>query len=147
MFCLFACIFGGNTMPHIKLSECAHSYSPNQLVQIDGKIWTFISNQSNGKYWMYSYEKRAGKFITTFGLFHLSAIGDFIQFPFGDGVDKIETTHDHSPDILENHLNVKLRNGKWITIKFGYRFPNNETETGTDNTLIYDFNTSIKKIK
>ena len=33
-------------------SERAHSYLPNQFVQILRKIWTFI----RGNYWMYSYE-------------------------------------------------------------------------------------------
>lgn len=37
MICLFACFIGGKSKYHKKLSECAHSYSPNQHVKINGK--------------------------------------------------------------------------------------------------------------
>lgn len=117
MICLFACFIGGKSKYHKKLSECAHSYSPNQHVKINGKKWTFIRYQSNGNCWMYSYEKCAGKFITTFGLFHLNAMGEFIQLSFADRVDKIETAHDHAPEICENYVQVLLENKKRVDVR------------------------------
>lgn len=34
-------------------------------------------------------------FITTFGLFSMNEMGDFVQLSFSDGVDKIETAYNH----------------------------------------------------
>lgn len=150
MFCFIACFVGGNPMPHKKLSECSrsHSYSPNQLIKIDGKIWTFIRYLSNGKCLMYSYEKCAGKFITRFGLFHLNVMGDFIQFPFADGVDKIETAHDHAPKICENRVEVRLTNERRIDVCVRDEFV---LQAGKykhlGQSLYYDNHCSINQIK
>ena len=138
MFFLFACFIGKNSYtnhPHKRLDELSHRYSPREHVKINEKTWTFIQYTSNGNCWMYSYEKYAGKFITTFGLFHLNTIGDFLQLSFQDGVDKIETTHDHEPEICGNIFQVKLRNGKRIDVYLNYL-----------NSLVYDNNCSIAQI-
>ena len=105
------------------------------MVKIDGKIWTFISHLTRGNCWLYSHEKIAEKFITTFGLFHLNQNGDFIQLSFVDGIDKIETAHDHEPTICGNYVDVKLRNGKSIDVYLNYL-----------NSLVYDNNCSIAQI-
>jgi hypothetical protein len=135
MLCLLACFIGRNSETHINLDELLHRYSPNQLIQINRKIWTVIQHKSGGNYWMYSYEKCAEKFITTFGLFHLNAMGDFIQLSFADGIDKIETTHDHSPKISGKCIEVKLRNEKRIDVFL------------SGNSLFYDNYCSIREIK
>jgi hypothetical protein len=122
MFCLIACFIGGNPMPHKKLIECSHSYSQNQLVQIHGIIWTVICSTLDRKIWMYYSKKSAEKFITTFSLFHLDSNGDFIQLHFANGVDKIETTHDHEPEICGNIVQVRLSNGKQIDVYLGDDF-------------------------
>ena len=135
MFCLFACFIGENSKNHERLNELSHRYSPNQFIKINGKIWTLIQHKSNGNCWMYSYEKCAGKFITTFGLFHLNAMGDFIQLSFADGIDKIETTHDHAPTVCGKCVEVKLSNEKRIDVFL------------SGNSLFYDNYCSIRKIK
>ena len=112
--CLLACIF--EKKPHKKLSESTQLYSPHDLVKIDGKIWTFIRYLANGNCLLYYHENLDGKFITTFGLFHLNANGDFIQLPFANGVDKIETAHDHAPEICENRVEVRLTNNRRIDV-------------------------------
>ena len=117
MFFLFACFIGGNSKNHTLITEFSHRYSPKQIVKINGKIWTFCRYLPNGKFLVYSYEKCAEKFITTFGLFHLNATGDFIQLSFTDGIDKIETAHDHAPEICDNYIQVRLRNKKLIDIE------------------------------
>lgn len=134
MFCLFACFIGGNSKNHECLDELSHRYSPNQFIKINGKIWTLIQHKSNGNCWMYSYEKCAGKFITTFGLFHLNAMGDFIQLSFADGVDKIETAHDHAPEICENYVQNRLNNEKRVDVYL------------SQNSLFYDNYCSITQI-
>jgi len=131
--CLFACMF--EKKPHEKLSESTHLYSPNDLVKIDGKIWTFIRYLANGNCLLYYHENLDGKFITTFGLFHLNANGDFIQLPFANGVNKIETEHDHAPEICENYVQVQLFNGKRISLYM------------KRNSLVYDNGCSISIIK
>ena len=135
MLFLLVCFIGRNSKTHINLDELSHRYSPNELIQINRKIWTVIQHKSGGNYWMYSYEKCAEKFITTFGLFHLNAMGDFIQLSFADGIDKIETTHDHSPKISGNCVEVKLRNEKCTDIFL------------SRNSLFYDNYCSIREIK
>lgn len=135
MLCLLACFIGGKSDSHKDLNELLHRYSPNQFIKINGKIWTLIQQKSNGNCWMYSYEKCAGKFITTFGLFHLNAMGDFIQLSFADGVHKIETEHDHEPEISGKCVDIKLRNGKHIDVYM------------SGNSLFYDNFCSITQIK
>lgn len=135
MLCLFACFIGETSKNHKHFDELLHRYSPNQLILINRKIWTMIQHKSDGNYWMYSYEKCSGKFITTFGLFHLNAMGDFIQLSFANGIDKIETTHDHSPEISEKCVKVKLRNKKRIDVFL------------RGKSLFYDNNCSISKIE
>ncbi len=139
MFCLFGCFIGNksytNHDSHKRFDESSHRYSPREHVQINGKTWTFIQYTSNGNCWMYSYEKYAGKFITTFSIFHLNSIGDFLQLSFSDCVDKIETTHDHEPEICGNFFQVKLGNEKQIDIYLNYL-----------NSLVYDNNCSIAQI-
>lgn len=135
MLCLLACFIGRNSETHINLDELLHRYSPNQLIQINRKIWTVIQHKSNGNCWMYSYEKCAGKFITTFGIFHLNEMGDFIQLSFADGDHKIETAHDHAPEIRGNYVDAKLRNGKHIDVYL------------SQNSLFYDNYCSITQIK
>lgn len=117
MFCLIACFIGEKLQNGTKITELSHRYSSNQLVKINGKIWTFCRYLPNGKFLVYSYEKCAGKFITTFGLFHLNATGDFIQLSFADGIDKIETAHDHAPEICDDYVQVQLKNGKWVDVE------------------------------
>jgi len=131
MFCLFTCFIGVNSKNHELLNELSHRYSPNQHVKIDGKIWTFCWYLDE-KCLMYSYEKCAGKFITTFGLFHLNEMGDFIQLSFADGDHKIETAHDHAPEICGNYVDIKLRNGKHIVVYL------------SQNSLFYDNNCIYK---
>ena len=75
-------------------------------------------------------------FITIFGLFSMNEMGDFVKLPFSDGVDKIETAHDHTPEIFESHLVIKLSNGKYTDV---YLVRN--------STMIYDMDCSISKIK
>jgi hypothetical protein len=135
MLCFIACFVGGNSNTHKCFDESSFRYSSGQTVKIDGKIWIFISYLSNGNCWLYSYEKIAKKFITTFGFFHLNQNEDFIQLRFGDGVDKIETAHDHSPEIIGNTFQVKLRNGKSIDVYLNYL-----------NSVVYDNNCSIAQI-
>ena len=135
MFCLFACFIGKKSTLHTRLDEASHRYSPNELIQINGKDWIFIRYQSNGNCWMYSYEKCVEKFITTFGLFHLNTNGDFIQLSFADGIDKIETTHDHAPTVCGKCVEVKLSNEKRIDVFL------------SGNSLFYDNYCSIRKIK
>ena len=84
---------------------------------------------------MYSHKKCTAKFITTFGLFHLNTMGDFIQLSFADGIDKIETAHDHAPEISGNYVDVKLSNGKHIDVYL------------SRNSLFYDNDCSINQIK
>ena len=79
-------------------------------------------------------------FITTFGLFSINEMGDFIKLPFGNGVDKIETAHDHSPEIFENHLEIKLSNGKYTDVDLVC----NSKEI---YWMFYDVNCSICQIK
>lgn len=134
MICLIACFFG--PMSHKKLIECSHSYSRNQHVQIHGIIWTFICYTLDRKIWMYYSKKSAEKFITTFGLFHLDSNGDFTELYFADGVDKIETTHDHEPEICGNIVQVRLSNRKQIDVYLNYK-----------SNLSYDIDSSIKDIK
>lgn len=117
MFCLFACFIGEKLQNGTKITELSQRYSSNQLVKINGKIWTFCRYLPNGKFLVYSYEKCAGKFITTFGLFHLNATGDFIQLSFADGIDKIETAHDHAPEICDDYVQVRLKNEKRVDIE------------------------------
>jgi hypothetical protein len=117
MLCFIACFIGGNSKTHKRLDELLHRYSPDELIQINGKNWTFCRYLSNGKFLVYSYEKCAGKFITTFGLFYLNATGDFIQLSFADGIDKIETAHDHAPEIYCDYVQIRLKNEKRIDIE------------------------------
>jgi hypothetical protein len=117
MLCFIACFIGGNSNTHKRLDELLHRYSSNELIQINGKNWTFCRYLSNGKFLVFSYEKCAGKFITTFGLFHLNAMGDFIQLSFADGIDKIETAHDHAPEIYCDYVQIRLKNEKRIDIE------------------------------
>lgn len=135
MLCLFACFIGGNSKTHTSFNELSPRYSPNDVVKINGKVWCVIQHKSNGNCWMYSYEKCAGKFITTFGLFHLNANGDFIQLSFADGVDKIESAHDHAPTVCGNYIDVKLRNEKHIDVYLHQK------------SLYYDNYCSIGQIK
>jgi len=135
MLCLIACFIGGKSNTHKRFDESSFQYSSGQKIKIHGKTWTFIRYTSNENCWLYSYEKCAEKFITTFGLFHLNAIGDFIQLTFGDRVDKIETTHNHVPEIIGNTFQVKLRNGKSIDVYLNHL-----------NSVVYDNNCSIAQI-
>ena len=147
MFCFFACLFGGNPQNHTRITEFSHRYSPKQIVKINGKIWTFCQYLSNGKFLVFSYEKCAEKFITTFGLFHLNATGDFIQLSFADGIDKIETAHDHAPEIFDNYIQVRLKNGKRVDIvlKEIYEMVSgNSTYIGF--SLCFDYVCSIKQL-
>ena len=116
MPCLFACFIVGNPQNHTRITEFSHRYSPKQIVKINGKIWTFCQYLSNGKFLVFSHEKCAEKFITTFGLFHLNATGDFIQLSFADGIDKIETAHDHAPEICDDYVQIRLKNEKRVDI-------------------------------
>jgi hypothetical protein len=116
MICLIACLFGGNSNTHKPLDEVSPRYSPKELIQINGKNWTFCQYLSNGKFLVYSYENCAGKFITTFGLFYLNATGNFIQLSFEDGIDKIETAHDHEPEICGGYVQVKIKNNMRVDI-------------------------------
>ena len=138
MLCLFACFIGGKSNTHKRFDESPFRYSSGQMVKIDGKIWTFISHLTRGNCWLYSHEKIAEKFITTFGLFHLNQNGDFIQLSLKDGIDKIETAHDHEPTNCGNYVNVKLRNGKMTNVHVSYY---------RGNSFCYDYDTSIAKIK
>ena len=131
--CLITCILG--KIPHEILKESVQLYSSNQLIFIDGKKWFFIT-QTNNKYLFYSYENQSGMFITTFGLFSMNEMGDFVQLSFSDGVDKIETAHDHAPEIFGNHLEIKLSNGKRTDV---YLVRN--------SVMIYDMDSSISQIK
>ena len=70
-------------------------------------------------------------FITTFGLFSMSEMGDFVKLPFSDGIDKIKTAHDHAPEIFGNHLEIKLSNGKRTDVYL----------------MIYDIDSPISEIK
>lgn len=135
MLCLIACFIGGKYKTPKKFNELLFRYSPNDVVKINGKIWRVIQHKSNGNCWMYSYENCAGKFITTFSLFHLNENGDFIQLPFSDGVDKIETAHDHAPTVCGKNFQVKLRNGKIADVCLDR------------NSLYYDNYCSIAQIK
>lgn len=135
MLCFIACFIRGNSKNHERLNELSQKYSPNELIRINGKNWIFIRHQSNENCWMYSYEKCAGKFITTFGIFHLNEMGDFIQLSFADGDHKIETAHDHAPEIRGNYVDAKLRNGKHIDVYL------------SQNSLFYDNYCSITQIK
>ena len=135
MLCLIACFIGENSKTHINLDELLHRYSRIQFIKINGKIWTMIKHKSGGNYWMYSYEKCSEKFITTFGLFHLNDMGDFIQSSFADGIDKIETTHDHAPTVCGKCVEVKLSNEKRIDVFL------------SENSLFYDNYCSIREIK
>lgn len=133
MFCLLACFIEKN---HIALKESTQLYSSNQLVLIDGKKWLFIRQTSTDKYLFYSYENKSDMFITTFGLFSMNGMGDFVKLPFSDGVDKIETAHDHAPEIFGNHLEIKLSNGKRTDVYLISK-----------SLMIYDVDRSISKIK
>lgn len=132
--CLFTCVLGKN--PHKILKESALIYSANQLVMIGGKELFFIRRTSDNKYLFYLYENKSGMFITTFYLFSMNEMGDFFQLSFSDGVDKIETAHNHAPEIVGNHLEIKLRNEKRIDVSLVKNL-----------TLIYDADCSISKIK
>ncbi len=87
------------------------------MIRINGRNWTFCRYLSNGKFLVYSYEKCAGKFITTFGLFHLNAIGNFIQLDFADGIDKIETAYDHAPEICYDYVQVKIKDNMRVDVE------------------------------
>jgi len=134
MFCLFACFIIGKK--HNVLKESTQLYMSNQTVLIGGKKWFFIRRTSTNKYLFYSYENKSDMFITTFGLFSMNEMGDFVQLSFSDGVDKIETAYNHVPEIVENHLEVKLSNGRSIEIRLSTKFK-----------LFYDNDCSISKIK
>ena len=145
MICLLACFIGGN---HKRLDELSHRYSPNDSIRINGKNWIFIRYQSNRNCWMYSYENCDGKFITTFSRFHLNAMGDFIQLSFADGVDKIETAHDHAPEICENYVQVRLINKKRVDVELKEKCKwNSGILTYIESLLYYDNNCSITQIK
>jgi hypothetical protein len=133
MFCLLACFI---EKKHIALKEFKQLYSSNQLVLIDGKKWLFIRQTSTDKYLFYSYENKSDMFITTFGLFSMNEMGDFVKLPFSDGVDKIETAHDHAPKIFGNHLEIKLSNGKCTDVYLISK-----------SLMIYDVDRSISQIK
>ena len=135
MLCFIACFIGGNSKNHERLNELSQKYSPNESIRINGKNWIFIRYQSNGNCWMYSYENCDGKFITTFSRFHLNAMGDFIQLSFADGVDKIETAHDHAPTVCGKCVEVKLSNEKRIDVYLHQK------------SLYYDNDSSISQIK
>jgi hypothetical protein len=147
MLCLFACFIGENSLIHTKITELSQRYSSNQLVKINGKIWTFCRYLPNGKFLVFSYEKCAGKFITTFGLFHLNATGDFIQLSFADGIDKIETAYDHAPEICDDCVQIRLRNKKRIDIELKEIYEmvsGNSTYIGV--SLAFDYVCSIKQL-
>ena len=74
---------------------------------IDGKQWVFIRKTENNKY-LFFYMK---SLLLHLVFFSMNDIGDFIK-----GVDKIETAHDHSPEIFGNYLEVKLSNGQSIDV-------------------------------
>lgn len=131
--CLITCFLGKN--PHKRFKESELIYSANDVVMIDGKKWVFIT-QTNKKYLFYSYENKSDMFITTFGLFSMNEMGDFVKFPFSDGIDKIETAHNHAPEIVGNHLEIKLSNGKRTNV---YLVRN--------SVMIYDMDSSISQIK
>jgi hypothetical protein len=137
--CLFTCILEKN--PHKRLKESKLIYSANQPVLIHGKIWLFIRQTSTDKYLFYLYENKSNMFITTFGLFSINEMGDFIKLPFGDGVDKIETTHDHVPKIFGNHLEIKLSNGKHTDVDLVV------CNSKQIYLMIYDVNCPISQIK
>jgi hypothetical protein len=61
-------------------------------------------------------------------------MGDFIQLSFADGVDKIETAHDHAPEICDNYVQVELINGKRVDVYL------------SQNSLFYDNYCSITQI-
>jgi len=147
MLCLIACFIGENSKTHINLDELLHRYSPNQFIKINGKIWTFCRYLSNGKFLVYSYEECAGKFITTFGLFHLNATGDFIQLSFADGIDKIETAYDHAPEICDDCVQIRLRNKKRIDIELKeiYEMVSGKL-TYIGFSLCFDYVCSIKQL-
>jgi hypothetical protein len=67
-------------------------------------------------------------------------MGDFIKLPFDDGVDKIETTHNHAPEIFGNYLEIKLSNGKLTDV---YLVCNSKEIY----LIIYDVNCPISQIK
>jgi len=146
MFCLLACFFG--QIANKKLIECSHSYSQNQLVKIRGIIWTFICYTTDRKIWMYHFEKSAKTFITTFSLFEVDSNGDFTQLDFADGVDKIETSYNHEPEICGNIVQVRLGNRNKIDINLGnvVVLQHGKYEC-IGNALYYDNNCSINKIK
>lgn len=148
MLCLIACFIGENSLIHTKITELSHRYSSNQIVKINGKIWTFCRYLSNGKFLVYSYEKCAGKFITTFGLFHLNATGDFIQLSFADGIDKIETAYDHAPEICDDYVQVRLKNEKRIDIELKeiYEMVSGKS-TYIGVSLAFDYVRSINELK
>jgi len=133
MFCLLACFI---KKKHIVLKESKQLYSSNQLVLIDGKKWLFIRQTSTDKYLFYSYENKSDMFITTFGLFSMNEMGDFVQLSFSDGVDKIETAHDHAPKIFGNRIEIKLSNGKCTDVYLIRK-----------SLMIYDVDRSISEIK
>lgn len=147
MFCLFACFIGRNSDTHKPLDEVSLRYSPNQFIQINGRNWTFCRYLSNGKFLVYSYEKCAGKFITTFGLFHLNATGDFIQLSFADGIDKIETAHDHAPEMCDDYVQIRLKNEKRVDIvlKEIYEMVSGKL-TYIGFSLAFDYVCSIKQL-
>jgi hypothetical protein len=122
--------------PHERLKESALIYSASQPVMIGGKELFFIRRTSDNKYLFYLYENKSGMFITTFYLFSMNEMGDFFQLSFSDGIDKIETSHDHAPEIVGNHLEIKLRNEKRIDVSLVKNL-----------RLIYDADCSISKIK
>ncbi len=138
MFCIVACFFRVKPNSHKRFDESPFRYSSGQTVKINGKLWFFISHLSNGNCWLYSHEKIAEKFITTFGLFHLNENGDFSPLNLKDGIDKIETAHDHEPKIIGNTFQVKLRNEKMTNVHVSYY---------RGNSFCYDNDCSIAKIK
>ena len=147
MFFLFACFIGGNSKNHTLITEFSHRYSPKQIVKINGKIWTFCRYLPNGKFLVYSYEKCAEKFITTFGLFHLNATGDFIQLSFADGNDKIETAHDHAPEICDDYVQIRLKNEKRVDLELKeiYEMVSGKL-TYIGFSLAFDYVCSIKQL-
>lgn len=147
MLCLIACFIGEKSTIHTKITESSQRYSPNQIVKINGKIWTFCRYLPNGKFLVYSYEKCAEKFITTFGLFHLNATGDFIQLSFADGIDKIETAHDHAPENCDDYVQVQLKNGKWVDVELKeiYEIVSGKL-TYIGVSLAFDYVCSINKL-
>ena len=147
MLCFIACLIGGNSDTHKPLDEVSPRYSPNESIQINGKNWIFCQYLSNEKFLVYSYEKCAEKFITTFGLFYLNATGNFIQLSFEDGIDKIETAHDHEPEICDDYVQVQLKNEKRVDIvlKEIYEMVSGKL-TYIGFSLAFDYVCSIKQL-